>query len=222
MQARFDIDKYTMHPWLHVRGRWKGQKQKPKPRQRQRRAMGLVQWRRGCDELLDIGWHVANQLIHGDSSPTGQPDQNHFIEDTLPQGWETQSDFFHCDGWRQPVCVFGNYFHTYPLELGGLPATDLSLCVFRAFWLSGHDLFLSNLITFCRDRASRDVIFLIKTTNLTTLWGDHVVSDPTCDPTCLPFFKIKFDNHLRGSCFPGYVLWSKFKVDDLVRWLCCF
>ena len=32
--------------------------------------------------------------IHGDSSPTGQPDQNDFIEDTLPQGWETPVRFF--------------------------------------------------------------------------------------------------------------------------------
>ena len=35
---------------------------------------------------------------------------------------------------------------------------SLTVC-FRTFWFLGHDLFLSNLITICGDRASRDVIF---------------------------------------------------------------
>ena len=53
----------------------------------------------------------------------------------------------------------------------------ISRCVF------GHTLtfgtrFFPNLTTFCRDRASPDVIFLIKTTDLMTLCSDYVVSDP--------------------------------------------
>ena len=101
-----------------------------------------------------------------------------------------------CTSWPGATRNFKVSKYKYARTLGF--ARNWSLTVrFRTFWLSGHDLFLSNSITLCGDRASRDVIFFDQND--------------------------KFDNLLRGSCFRGcYVLRSKFKFNDLVRWLCCF
>ena len=58
--------------------------------------MGLVQWRCGRDGL-DGFWDASFggksyilTAVHGNSSPTGQPDQNNFLalEDAQQQGWE--------------------------------------------------------------------------------------------------------------------------------------
>ena len=99
--------------------------------------MGLVQWRLGCDELdgcwcRDTGFgdllasrdlefnqsllkHPNIRMdIHGDSSPTGQLDQNDFIEDTLPQGWETPVRFFSIAIHEDGLFVFSGTI-SYPL-----------------------------------------------------------------------------------------------------------